>query len=1292
MPLVTHVADDGGAGALTGAHALGDSPLFQVLPHDLQRALDLSLVARRVSELTLVPGLVIAAADALAPARLPADSLIRAYLGAPGAALASPTEAQRQLFGPERRRAFRWFDPHHPAATGTPRGLEETARAQLGRELFFWDHVAPVAAQAMAALAAETGRPLGFVHRHALDDADVVFIATGATVAAAIAAADHLRARGEAAGVLGVTWLRPFPAAAIRAALGDRARAGVAVVERVAGPTGDAPPPLHASVRAALGAGGERLVSAVAAEIHAERLVALGEALATGDAPRRLRLEARGPRSTGFPRRDALLQAIRGAYPRVDGDRLPATRDGPGLVAGGYAMAVAAHEAKVPADALSLLAAKLHAVTGAAWVRASVRRPEPLAWYARVQGGAAPFADPGPTAPVDALLLLLDDPGDLGQPLDAVRSGGAVFLAAGKPRAALWRTLPARWRDTIGAKGLTVYLVDGDLEAAVAAVIDWQIEGRSSLARLDWEAAAEAAPSEPPIAPILRHIDKARVDFDSLPRFWGEVAGPRRAGLADATPDPLSAGGAVPAYASALEPDPVGAPTLPALDPAACTACGRCWSACPDSALGATVVGVEALFAAASRTAGTAGAAADALRRNHKHLAARASSRLLKTGAERLERQVLDEAWAWLADRLDVAEGHRPAHDEAWAKTADVIDRLAPAVTETFFRGPESERKGAGELFILAMDPRACQGCAICAAVCPEGALTPGDRSRPVAEAARERWSLWERLPDTRGATVDRAKADPRVGPLAGALLCRSVSLAQTGGGVSEPGSGERLAVRLVAGVVEEQAQRRLATIVKTLASERAALDRAAREALSGSLAGVELATLEAAIAEVSAGRADLGARSLRLGDKGARARFDREALLRMTGVAGQLSEHAERLARGADGLGRARFGLVFAKGPLSEWAGRYPRHPYFAPMTVEPTDRGVELARGLVQGLMNDHLTLARSLRRAKVVAAAKPDVCARLAQIDRLRWEDLSADERKGCPPLLFVADARSGGDTGLGRLTRLLSSELPVKVVMLDGRDQLDARPEPALVAMAHRTAFVLAASIAYPDHLAAGVAEALAFDGPAFVHLHAPSPRRLGYPADATLRVARDAVHARAHILFRYDPRAEGAFGQRASLEGNPCPDQVFGEVDFAEWASGLERFDEHFVATSAAGVPARELAQRAPGDRRGQVGTVTRGGERFEVSGAIVAAAARRAEVWRTLREVTGDASTFTGRIRAEVEAELAASAAADRAADEQAHRGELATLRADLEGELTTRLTERLMALAGYSGGEGVGA
>ena len=404
-----------------------------------------------------------------------------------------------------------------------------------------------------------------------------------------------------------------------------------------------------------------------------------------------------------------------------------------------------------------------------------------------------------------------------------------------------------------------------------------------------------------------------------------------------------------------------------------------------------------------------------------------------------------------------------------------------------------------------------------------------------------------------------------------------------------------------------------------------------------------------------------------------------------MSRLAGDLDRDRRLLTHAEDGLGRARFGVVLARGTATEWAARYPLHPYHAPLTLAATPRGADLARGIARGLSTRHVALVRSLQRAALELDPPADRRARLEAIEGLTWEALGTDDRAACPPLLLLVDDAALAGEGFAGLARLLASDLPVKIVLLDGRDGLDAVPEPGLVAMAQRRAFVLSASLAHPEHLARGVLDALDWSGPALLHLHAPSPGRHGFPPDATLERARLAVESRAHVLFRYDPSAEGTFGLRSSLEGNPALERDWGCQSYPEWAAGEKRFAHHFEPCADGAGPSLEawvaLSERERAEARP---TVEVAGTRMRLGERVTRATAERLEIWNTLRELCGVSSPFTERIRAAVSSEIDADARAQQGIVESELEARLAGLRAGTDPELRARLTDRLLALAGY--------
>jgi pyruvate-ferredoxin/flavodoxin oxidoreductase len=1297
VPLVLHVAN--GDLGHAGYHGVADCGFFQVLPASGQEALDLSLVARWLTERALVPGLVATDGLALERLRLPDEGALRSYLSEPDEPIQSPTEAQRMLFGTDRARVLRWFDPDHPVATGGIRGLEDEARARRGNRLFFQSHVSDLARQGMEALTAITGRPLSLLRRSRLEDAELVLVTQGALVQAAEAVADYLRrAHAWKVGVLGVTWLRPLPAAELAEAL--KGRSAVAVVESLDGRLATEPP-LFRELRGAVGSA-DGWVSATCASGVPEpaQLSGLCELLRRSDRPRAVQLDQGSiPEATGFPRRDALLQALGNDYPGLREAGLPDVASLPGPD-DGCSVGLVGREAELPLDAFSLLADAVAAEAGP-FVRGGATRRRPGVWEARVRAAKEDFADPGIGAPVSLLLIASKITRELGEPINGLGTGGTVLVASEDPPERVWSELPAQWRHIVRERGLRLLRVGEPLETGLEALRaciraeDQALLEAGDIQEIVWRELPEPEARDRDLPRLVRRIERIRSAHDSLPRFWGEVVQPREGATPDGVADPLAASGAVPAAASALGAEPA-VPGIPVLDSAACTGCGRCWTACPDAAIGVTALGIEDLLTSVSHLAGTEGRAADALRRAHKHLAGRLASQISKSDARELREEDCREGWSWLSERLNLSDEERAEHEAAFDATIERVLRLRPAATQAFLVDAEEQKKGAGALLVLAIDPRACLGCNICVAECPEDALTLEERSPECVSQLEDRWRDWEALPDTPGEILALSADHPEVGPMAAVLLSRHAAQSQVGGAPGEAGSGERLAARLVAGVVEQHAQQRIAGLTKTLEERTEVLEQKARELLIEGLSKTDMDTLSEAVGRVSRGTGGLSELGEHLRTMGAPANFDRPAVLRTARLAGELEAYRKRLAEGEDGLGRARFGVVVTHGTVAEWAARFPLHPYYAPLTLAPNADGVELARGIARGLVAEHLRLQRYLRWGSLESDPPPDRSVRLDAIEGITWEDLDIEEQVACPPLLLMGDDISLLEHGFEALTRLLASDLPVKIVLLDGRGRLDAVPDPALVAMAHRRAFVLSGSPAHPDHLARGLSDALAWPGPALIHIHAPSPTRHGFPADACLERARQAVEGRAQILFRYDPRAEGHFGLRASLEGNPEPDQDWGANTFVDWAAGESRFGQHLEPVeNGGGVSLEEWLARDEDDRGGALPVIEVGDSRLRVGPPLARAAADRLALWGTLRELTGAASPFTERIRAELEQELGARHQEEMDALKAEHETRVAEVAAGADQQALTRLRDRLITLSNLGarsepGGNGV--
>jgi pyruvate-ferredoxin/flavodoxin oxidoreductase len=110
----------------------------------------------------------------------------------------------------------------------------------------FHEAVPAIVAEAFATLAARTGRRYGLADYTGAPDAERVLVLMGSGAGAAAEAVEALAARGEKVGLVTLRLFRPFPAAALLAAIPASARA-LAVLDRCKEP-GAAAEPLHQDV------------------------------------------------------------------------------------------------------------------------------------------------------------------------------------------------------------------------------------------------------------------------------------------------------------------------------------------------------------------------------------------------------------------------------------------------------------------------------------------------------------------------------------------------------------------------------------------------------------------------------------------------------------------------------------------------------------------------------------------------------------------------------------------------------------------------------------------------------------------------------------------------------------------------------------------------------------------------------------------------------------------------------------------------------------------------------------
>jgi len=261
---------------------------------------------------------------------------------------------------------------------------------------------------------------------------------------------------------------------------------------------------------------------------------------------------------------------------------------------------------------------------------------------------------------------------------------------------------------------------------------------------------------------------------------------------------------------------------------------------------------------------------------------------------------------------------------------------------------------------------------------------------------------------------------------------------------------------------------------------------------------------------------------------------------------------------------------------------------------------------------------------------------------------------------------------------------------------GASRNNPRGNLGLLALGQRNAFVAQTSIADPVHLGESMLQALGFEGPALLQVYAPSPTRHGFQSKQTKLQAELAVASRALPLFRYDPRAEGVFGSRISLDGNPAADETLapgedGErlLTLADWALRQERFAPQFeplAGDAATPTPLHEWLQLDAKVRKGKTPYVATGDgeeeQRFRVSEAIADSAGQCLANWQTLQELAGIVTPFTERLEQKIRAELADEHEAALEAQKQASAAEIRDIQEKTQAEIASNIRSRLLQLA----------
>ncbi|HZU98000.1 MAG TPA: 2-oxoacid:acceptor oxidoreductase family protein [Planctomycetota bacterium] len=784
-------------------------------------------------------------------------------------------------------------------------------------------------------------------------------------------------------------------------------------------------------------------------------------------------------------------------------------------------------------------------------------------------------------------------------------------------------------------------VLDHKFGAKGRAVVDDNMRvvkrGFDETKKLDWRSlvGVEPHPPRPPRLPIsVQHASPetqtplTRPDrfFEQVGKFYTEGHGD------DGLADPFAAFSFTPAVTGTFRDMTQIRFEYPKFIPENCTGCSKCWTQCPDSSIPGLVVKLPDLVKTAARRVAEPGKTAAIAQVAPKIEAAlRAKIKAAPEGAvpANLAREAV----------LEVATGEAPEVARSLEAEADkfrqVLVDFPVAKTKPFFDA--FEKKGAGALLAITVNPESCKGCMECVEVCGDGALVRTPQDEAAVAHLRRGWETWLDLPDTDSNYIKITDLDKAAGVLPSLLLAKKSYFATVGGDGACMGCGEKTPIHLLCSVADALMQPRVHAYVTKLDALIKQIDAALPTA-------------------TGPGKARLEASKKTLEDV------------------------AWRYKKGPTGRGRSTMGMVNSTGCTTVWGSTYPYNPYPFPWANHLFQDAPSVAMGIFEGHARQMADGFKAVRTAELELAGKFDKKSE-RQLALFDWKDFSDDELRMLPPVIVLGGDGAMLDIGFQNLSRMLISGRPIKVLVVDtqvysntggqvctsgfigqisdmamfGEKQqgkTEPRKEIGLMAIAHRGVYTAQTSQAHANHMLKTFIDGMNSKRPALWSCYTTCQPEHGVADDASARQAKLALEGRAFPFFIYDPDKGPTMKDRLSLTANPAPnadwptyaltfvnDQGVEEkkqlpMTFADFAATEGRFGKHFTSVKEgtpedALVPFDQYVALPKAARAGKTPFIwaTRRDKKLRklvASQALVASAEERLDFWRLLQDLSGN--------------------------------------------------------------------
>ena len=608
-----------------------------------------------------------------------------------------------------------------------------------------------------------------------------------------------------------------------------------------------------------------------------------------------------------------------------------------------------------------------------------------------------------------------------------------------------------------------------------------------------------------------------------------------------------------------------------------CTACGECYTVCPDSAIPGLVSTSADVLNTAIQRIETGGHPTRFLRKFSRTIDKKLRGALDKDGLD---------VRALLANSITEAFAADPTQGDDRVRLESELNLLRAeigsfkfATTKPYWTQKEKKEKGAGGLFSITINPYTCKGCALCVEVCGDNALTMVPQTAQTIETMRDDWNFWLDLPTTLPQFSRIDDLDEKVGALETLLLDKHNYMSMVSGDGACLGCGEKSTIHLFTSTVTALMQPRVKKFLGKLDKLITDLENHVRMKLSTT---VDLTDTQALMQAVQANKGhDLTLANLSesLLAKHPGQPIDPQWLRRVSQMLEKLKDLRWRYMEGPSKNGRAEMGIVNSTGCTSVWASTYPFNPYPFPWTSHLFQDSPSVAMGIFEGHMCAMVEGFKTVRQVEMELAGGYEPSENDDFFAHFNWEQLSDEEWHLCPPVLAMGGDGAMFDIGFQNLSRALMSGKPVKILIVDTQvysntggqactsgfigqvadmspygsaqhGKSEKRKEISVIGMAHRTSFVAQVSQGNITHMLESFIDGLNTRRPALFNAYAVCPPEHGVGDNSAVARSKMAMEARAFPLFRYNPDLGVTFSECVTLEGNPALDIDWPTYDLA----------------------------------------------------------------------------------------------------------------------------------------------